>query len=86
MPALIILALVVLVRVMTLGTPDPGNPDLNVSNGLGYMWNPTKVLLEEQTVGGDWQKVREIVGERSLSNAVQEASASPSITAYEKYR
>ncbi|MCH2387986.1 MAG: hypothetical protein MK240_07250, partial [Opitutales bacterium] len=77
MPALIILALVVLVRVMTLGTPDPGNPDLNVSNGLGYMWNPTKVLLEEQTVGGDWQKVREIVGERSLSNAVQEASTSP---------
>ena len=77
MPARIILALVVLVRVMTLGTPDPGNPDLNVSNGLGYMWNPTKVLLEEQTVGGDWQKVREIVGERSLSNAVQEASTSP---------
>lgn len=40
MPAMAICAFVVLVRVLTLGTPDPGRPELNVSNGLGYMWNP----------------------------------------------
>lgn len=41
MPALIVCALVVLVRVLTLGTPDPAQPDQNVLNGLGFMWNPT---------------------------------------------
>ncbi|MCR4415737.1 MAG: hypothetical protein NUV77_25265, partial [Thermoguttaceae bacterium] len=40
MPALVICALVVLVRVLTLGTPDPGRPELNVLNGLGFTWNP----------------------------------------------
>lgn len=41
MPALILCALVVLVRVLTLGTPDPAKPDQNVLSGLGFMWNPT---------------------------------------------
>ncbi|HEY5792438.1 MAG TPA: sodium-dependent transporter [Chthoniobacterales bacterium] len=40
MPVLVILALIVLVRVLTLGTPDPAHPELNVLNGLGFMWNP----------------------------------------------
>lgn len=40
MPAMAICALIVLVRVLTLGTPDPALPEQNVINGLGYMWNP----------------------------------------------
>ena len=40
MPVMAICALVVLIRVLTLGTPDPAKPDQNVINGLGYMWNP----------------------------------------------
>ncbi len=40
MPAMAICAVVVLVRVLTLGTPDPAHPELNVVSGLGYMWNP----------------------------------------------
>jgi NSS family neurotransmitter:Na+ symporter len=40
MPLLIVIALALLVRVMTLGTPDPTKPELSVWNGLGYMWNP----------------------------------------------
>ncbi len=40
MPAMAVCALVVLVRVLTLGTPDPAFPEQSVSNGLGYMWNP----------------------------------------------
>ncbi|HUI07931.1 MAG TPA: sodium-dependent transporter [Verrucomicrobiae bacterium] len=39
MPALVLCALIVLVRVLTLGTPDPAKPDQNVLNGLGFMWN-----------------------------------------------
>jgi NSS family neurotransmitter:Na+ symporter len=40
MPLLAIFALVVLVRVLTLGTPDPSRPEANVNNALGFMWNP----------------------------------------------
>ena len=40
MPVMAVCALLVLIRVLTLGTPDPANPDQNVLNGLGYMWNP----------------------------------------------
>jgi SNF family Na+-dependent transporter len=40
MPTMAVCAFVVLVRVLTLGTPDPTRPDQNVVNGLGYMWNP----------------------------------------------
>lgn len=41
MPALLICAVIVLVRVLTLGTPDMDKPDQNLLNGLGYMWNPS---------------------------------------------
>ncbi|MBI4721360.1 MAG: sodium-dependent transporter [Chitinivibrionia bacterium] len=40
MPSMAVCALIVLIRVLTLGTPDPAHPDQNVVNGLGYMWNP----------------------------------------------
>ena len=40
MPLLIVFALIVLVRVLTLGTPDPAQPEANVNNALGFMWNP----------------------------------------------
>jgi neurotransmitter:Na+ symporter, NSS family len=43
MPALILLALVVLARVLTLGTPNPDLPEQNLINGLGFMWNPGHV-------------------------------------------
>ena len=43
MPLLIVCALLVLVRVLTLGTPDPAQPELNVVNGLGMMWNPENI-------------------------------------------
>ena len=45
MPVLLITALIILVRVLTLGTPDAAHPERNVSQGLGYMWNPTKTML-----------------------------------------
>ena len=40
MPAMAVCALIVLIRVLTLGTPNPALPEQNVVNGLGYMWNP----------------------------------------------
>jgi SNF family Na+-dependent transporter len=40
MPAMAVCAIIVLIRVLTLGTPDPNVPEQSVVNGLGYMWNP----------------------------------------------
>ncbi len=40
MPVLILCAVIVLGRVLTLGTPDPSHPERNVVEGLGFMWNP----------------------------------------------
>ncbi len=39
-PVLFFCGFVVLLRVLTMGTPDPNLPEQNVNNGLGYMWNP----------------------------------------------
>lgn len=43
MPLMAVCAFVVLIRVLTLGTPRAEFPDLNVVNGLGFMWNPKPV-------------------------------------------
>lgn len=41
MPTLFVFALILVVRVFTLGTPDPVNaPQNSVYNGFGYLWNP----------------------------------------------
>lgn len=45
MPAMAVCATIVLIRVLTLGTPDPALPEQNVANGLGYMWNPNFAAL-----------------------------------------
>ena len=47
MPAMAIIAVGVLIRVLTLGTPDPSMPEQNVINGLGYVWNPNYSKLGE---------------------------------------
>lgn len=45
MPLLILFALVLVIRVVTLGTPDPAFPERNVANGFGFVWNPDFSLL-----------------------------------------
>jgi SNF family Na+-dependent transporter len=50
LPLMALCALVVLVRVLTLGTPDPSRPELNVSNALGYLWNPDLSRLGDAEV------------------------------------
>src|SRR3972149_3068782 len=50
MPLMVVLAVIVLVRVLTLGTPDPARPDQSVLGGLGFMWNPHRdKLWDSQT-------------------------------------
>jgi SNF family Na+-dependent transporter len=40
MPLFFLCALMLMIRVLTLGTPDPSKPDWNISNGFGFLWNP----------------------------------------------
>ncbi|MDR2512375.1 MAG: sodium-dependent transporter [Puniceicoccales bacterium] len=44
MPTLLLIALVILVRVLFLGTPDASKPEQNLLAGLGFMWNPQNLL------------------------------------------
>ena len=66
MPTLLVVALIILLRVLTLGTPDAAHPERNIGNGLGYMWNPSKQVLEIKDAAGEWQLAREIVDRQSL--------------------
>ncbi len=40
LPLLLVMAVVLVVRVLTLGTPDPTQPQRSIVNGLGFLWNP----------------------------------------------
>lgn len=59
-PILLLISIVLLAKVLMLGTPDPAYPNRNVEMGLGYMWNPNKTLLEEKVVSGGVEEWREI--------------------------
>ena len=51
MPLLIIFAIVLLIRVITLGTPHPvNNPDWNVASGFAFIWNPDLSQLDSPRV------------------------------------
>ncbi|MDP6979347.1 MAG: sodium-dependent transporter [Myxococcota bacterium] len=50
-PLMALCAVIVLVRVLTLGTPNPELPDQNVLNGLGFMWNPKSSAVDGSWVG-----------------------------------
>ncbi len=59
MPALAVCAVLVLIRVLTLGTPDPSRPELNVLAGLGQMWNLDaggKSIWEQLANGKMWME------------------------------
>lgn len=75
MPLLIVLALMLLGRVLSLGAPDPARPHDSVGNGLGYLWNPTKVLVAK-TTPEPGERPREVVGKEALEAARAEVAAS----------
>jgi len=40
MPLLFIFAIILAIRIFTLGTPDPAIPENSVANGFAFIWNP----------------------------------------------
>ena len=91
MPTLIIIAIIIMVRVLTLGTPDPNLPDRNIDTGLGFMWNPSKTYLVERGVNEDetlqvsesgepvWnmEGKKEVVAEKNIREAEAIVAADP---------
>ncbi|OIO59226.1 MAG: sodium:calcium symporter [Verrucomicrobia bacterium CG_4_10_14_3_um_filter_43_23] len=77
LPTLIVIAIIVLIKVMTLGTPNAAKPMWNIENGLGFMWNPTKVYLEEKLPNGNWTRGDEIIGRKNLDSKEALVAAEP---------
>jgi SNF family Na+-dependent transporter len=50
MPVLFICGIILAVRVLTLGSPDPSRPAWNMSNGMGFLWNPDFSALKSAKV------------------------------------
>ncbi|MBU1061394.1 MAG: sodium-dependent transporter [Candidatus Omnitrophica bacterium] len=50
MPTLFVFGIIIAVRVLTLGTPDPSKPGWNILNGLGFLWNPDFTALKDAKV------------------------------------
>jgi SNF family Na+-dependent transporter len=49
-PLLFALGVVLVIRVLMLGTPDAARPEWNVWNGLGFVWNPDLSRLGDPKV------------------------------------
>jgi SNF family Na+-dependent transporter len=51
MPTLFLFAIILVIRVVTLGTPDPINhPDWSVESGFAFIWNPDFSKLGEAKI------------------------------------
>lgn len=50
MPVLIFFSIILAIRVLTLGAPDPSRPSWNLMNGLGFLWNPDFSALKSAKV------------------------------------
>jgi len=50
MPVLLVLGVIIAVRVLSLGSPDPDKPTWSVYNGMGFLWNPDLTALKDPDV------------------------------------
>ncbi len=75
MPLLILLALILVVRVATITHEHTGRADSSINQGMGFMWNPAKVVLEENQ-NGKWVEVKRLVGDADIQHAKTEVAKS----------
>jgi SNF family Na+-dependent transporter len=50
LPVLFVFGIILMIKVLTLGAPDPARPDWNISNGFGFLWNPDFSALKSAKV------------------------------------
>ena len=85
MPTLIVLAILIVARMMTLSNVSPEHPERSINQGLGFMWNPVKVVLEEDC-GGEWREVRQLVGNDEINREMERIKTAPDSDQRERIR
>lgn len=50
LPLLLLLGIALMIRVLTLGAPDPLHPEWSAANGMGFLWNPKFTSLLDPKV------------------------------------
>ena len=50
MPLIIVFGVLLVVRILFIGTPDPAFPDRSILNGFGFIWNPDFSILMDSKV------------------------------------
>jgi len=75
MPTLVLIAIILVIRVMTLGNVAPEHPERSINQGLGFMWNPVKVVLEEKSAGDNWVEASRLVGDIDTNAAQKKVEA-----------
>lgn len=83
MPTLVLLAIVIVIRMMTVSGLSPDHPERTINQGLGFMWNPVKVVLQENVGNAQnpkWVDARRLVGESDMSEAKKIVAEAPTIS------
>jgi len=50
MPVLFLFAIILVIRVLTLGSPVPEHPEWSVGRGLAFIWNPNFAMLTDGSI------------------------------------
>ncbi|HQB94594.1 MAG TPA: sodium:calcium symporter [Candidatus Omnitrophota bacterium] len=50
MPMILVFGVILVIRVLFIGTPDPSRPENNILNGFGFVWNPDFSILRDSKV------------------------------------
>ncbi len=50
MPALFIFAIIIAIRVVTIGTPNPAIPENSIESGFAFIWNPDLSTLSDPKI------------------------------------
>ncbi len=73
MPTLVVLAVVIVARIMCMGIFSGEDSGRSINLGMGFMWNPVKVELQQRVdADSPWVFKERIVGERRIASAREE--------------
>lgn len=72
-PLLIVLAIILVIRIMTLGLDSETEIGSRINEGLGFMWNPTKVELQT-LINNQWIFTDRLVSQESILHATKNLS------------
>ncbi len=50
MPLICLCGIILVIKVLCIGTPDPNFPERNILNGFGFIWNPDFSILKQSKV------------------------------------